>query len=187
RAVRVERLRQLLRDGHRVATLDVAALHHVDELAVAQQRNRRRRGRVASEVLARTIGGLEVEAGEDRRHRVRPREVAQRQRETGPGLAGGAAADRVDDDHQRPRRVADRRIDVGGGPQLTDTEVAQLFAHRRDEKFRIGHREIVLPYNPQPGCWGQPSGATGSSRAWAAAGWASSIAPKMYSSAARWR
>jgi hypothetical protein len=39
RAELVEGLRQLVRDGQRVAVFDVAPLEHVHELAVAQDRN----------------------------------------------------------------------------------------------------------------------------------------------------
>src|SRR5476649_1924655 len=43
-AVFLERRAQLRGDRQRVTILDLAALEHVDDLAVAHQRNRRRRG-----------------------------------------------------------------------------------------------------------------------------------------------
>ena len=49
----------------RFLVLDLVALHHVDELAVAQQGNRRRGGRVPGEVAARALRRLDVRTGED--------------------------------------------------------------------------------------------------------------------------
>src|SRR5476649_414838 len=60
RAELLERRGQLGRDRERIAVLDLAPLEHVDDLAVAHQRDRRRRGTVAGEVLARPLGRFDV-------------------------------------------------------------------------------------------------------------------------------
>src|SRR6185369_5761836 len=61
-AVLVEDLRETLRDRLRVAALDVVALHHVDELAVLEQRDLGRARLVGLEVLARPRDGLALHA-----------------------------------------------------------------------------------------------------------------------------
>src|SRR5215470_5581691 len=77
----VERVRQLCGDGVGVAVLDVAPLEHVDERPVAEEHNRRRRGRIAGEVAAGTHGRFDVRAGEHRRHPVGRVRVTQGQRD----------------------------------------------------------------------------------------------------------
>src|SRR5258708_23199633 len=103
RAELLERRRQLRCDRQRVAILDLAALEHVDHLSVAHQRNRRRRGAVAGEVVAGAIGGLHVGAGEHRRHDVRLDAVAQPERDAGTGLARRPAPHPVYDAPETPR------------------------------------------------------------------------------------
>jgi hypothetical protein len=67
--------------------------------------------------------------------------VLQREGNPGSGFAGGAAANRIDDDHQGSG-CGDRRVDVGDCSQFLDTQACQLLAHRFDEKFRIGHASL---------------------------------------------
>ena len=55
--------------------------------------------------------------------------MLQRERDARSGLAGGAATDRVHDDHERPRRL-DGRIDVRRCAQLFDAQARELRAHR---------------------------------------------------------
>ena len=60
--MRVERRRQLCGDVRGCLVFDLMALHHVEQLAAAQDRDRRGRGWIAGEVAARPFGGLHVGA-----------------------------------------------------------------------------------------------------------------------------
>src|SRR5580765_7557073 len=135
----LEGRRQLGRDRQRVAVLDLAALEHVDDLAVAHQRDGGRRGAVAGEILARAIGRFDVGPREHRRGHSRLHGVAQREGDPGARLAGGAAAHRVDHDHERSGGAGHCGIDVPRRPQLAEAEVGQLLAHRRHEELWIRH------------------------------------------------
>src|SRR5205807_137777 len=64
-AVGVESPCQFLGDNRSSRGFDRGALHQVDELAVAQDGDGGRSGRVAGEVAAGLLGGLAVLAGED--------------------------------------------------------------------------------------------------------------------------
>ena len=55
---------QPLGDDMGRTAFDVAPFHHVDQLAVFHDRNRRRRGRIGSEVLARPCGRVDIAARE---------------------------------------------------------------------------------------------------------------------------
>src|SRR5688572_5870401 len=90
-AVFVVRRLENLRDLHRVAVLELLALEHEDELAVAQEAHRWRRGPVALEVAARSIGRLDVSTGEHRRHAIGFHGIVQRQRDAWPRLPRRAA------------------------------------------------------------------------------------------------
>src|SRR2546423_6638654 len=61
-----EGLCEFVRDLFGEAVLDLAAFEHVDELAVTEERDLRRGGRVWREVRARARRRLDVSAGEDR-------------------------------------------------------------------------------------------------------------------------
>src|SRR5215207_5428765 len=71
----VEGLGQLLRDLLGKAVLDLVAFEHEDELAVFEESDLGRGGRVGREVLARLGRGLDVGAGEDGDGAVRLRPV----------------------------------------------------------------------------------------------------------------
>ena len=88
------------------------------QLAVAQQADRGRRRRVAGEVLARAVGGLDVGAGKDGRQHVGPVLVLQRLRDAGPRLAGGAAAHRIHDQHHDAAAVLHDVVHRRSRPQL---------------------------------------------------------------------
>ena len=96
---------ELVRDLLGEAVLDLVAFEHVDELAVFEEGDLGRRGRVGREVLARRGRGLDVGAGEDGDGAVGLRLVLERHRDAGARLARRAAADGVDDDEQRALRV----------------------------------------------------------------------------------
>src|ERR1043166_4252734 len=100
-AVLVERLRELHGDRVRVAILDVPPVEHIDQRPVLEQRDRRRRGRIAGEVPARAFGGVDVRAREDRRDAIGFVGVTKGERDAGARLSRRASAYRVDDDHER--------------------------------------------------------------------------------------
>src|SRR3977135_3326452 len=91
----VECRRERPGDLLRVAVLDLASLEHVQQLAVSKQSDRGRRRRVAGEVAAGTIGGVDVGAREDGRDEIRTVGVTERHGDARTRLAGGAPANRV--------------------------------------------------------------------------------------------
>src|SRR5256885_498592 len=106
-----------LRGGGRgIAILNLTSLGDIAGGAILEDRNRRRRGAISSEVAARTRGGLLIEPGESRRDDVGPGRVSQRERDPRPGFACGASADRVDDHHQCSCGAGDGGVDVLRGP-----------------------------------------------------------------------
>src|SRR5579864_301352 len=70
RAVFFKSLLQAGSNRHGIAALNVAALHHVHQFAVAQQANRRRGRWIACEVVARCVGSFAVLAGKNGNHAV---------------------------------------------------------------------------------------------------------------------
>ena len=71
--------------------------------------------------------------------------MIEREGDAGPGLAGGATAHRVHDDHERSRGRLDGLIDRVGRPQFLDTQAGQFLAHGRHEIFGVGHVLFSLP------------------------------------------
>ena len=54
-------------------------------------------------------------------------------RHAGPRLARRASADGIDDDHQRPFGVTNRRVYGLGRARLFDSQTGQVFSHRFDQ------------------------------------------------------
>src|ERR1043165_2498839 len=135
----LEGAREFVCDLVGAAVLDLVAFEHVDELAAAEERDLRRGGRVGREVLARLDRRFDVRAGEDGDGAVGARLVLQRERDAGPRLARRAAADGIDDDHQRALRALYGVLDLFGRARLLDAEPRQVFAHGLDEKFGVRH------------------------------------------------
>src|SRR5437763_3562565 len=69
--------------------------------------------------------------------------MPERERETGARLARGASAHRVHDNHHRALGSGDGGVNIYGGPELSNAEIDQFLAHRRNEKFGIRHGLIV--------------------------------------------
>ena len=134
-AVLVERRDEVVGDRFGRAAFDLVALHHVDELAALEDADRRGRRRVAGEVAARAVRRSRVGTCEDRRRDVRRDRVVEGEGDAGPGLAGGATAHRVHDDHERSRRPLDGLVDRLGCPEFLDTQAGQFLAHGRHEIF----------------------------------------------------
>ena len=66
RAKPIKRLGQILRDRVRVAALDIVPLEHERHFPIAQQRNRRRRRRIARKIAPRPLRRFAILPGENR-------------------------------------------------------------------------------------------------------------------------
>ena len=101
-----------------------------------EDRDRRRRRRVRRQVLARALGRFDVGSREHRAEVMRFALVLQqRHGDAGAGLARGAAAHRVHDDHRRAL-LLDGGINGVRRLEVLKSEARQLGAHRRNERFR---------------------------------------------------
>ena len=124
----VEGAGEFLGDGGRGGALDGGALHEVDELAVAQDGDGGRAGRIAGEVVAGALGGFGILPGEDGDGLAGGGGVLQGHAHGGTHLAGGASADGVD--HQQGGSgLGQRGIHLGGGAGFLDAGAGELFAH----------------------------------------------------------
>src|SRR5882724_10326026 len=74
----IERALQFRGDVRRLTVLNVAPMHHVDYLAVAQQRNRGRGWRISRKIGARAVRRLFVLSGKYGEHFFRTAGVLQR-------------------------------------------------------------------------------------------------------------
>src|SRR5262245_21567523 len=74
------------------AVFDLVSLEHVQQLAVLEQGDRRRRRQAAGEIAARTVCRLDVSAGEHRRDEIGLHRVVEREDDPRPGFSCGAAA-----------------------------------------------------------------------------------------------
>ena len=138
----IESAGQELRNFRGLAGFDVPAMHHVDRLAVFEESDGRRGRRKVLENVAEVRNGRFVAACENGGCAVRLHGVLQRHADTGSGAACGAAANGIDN-HQGGSRGGQNAIDIGGCSGLFQTELGQVFAHGRDEHFRIRHRTII--------------------------------------------
>src|SRR5579864_4929666 len=82
---------QLGGNGGRFARFDIAALHKVHQLPVAEQRNRRRRRRISGEVAPRTLGRFFLLARENGEGSVRLGPILQRHPHRRTHAAGSAS------------------------------------------------------------------------------------------------
>src|SRR5574341_1084966 len=148
-AIAVERRREVGRDVPGVASLDLPPFQHEDELPLFQQSDLGRRRGVAREVAPGARGGIGVLAGEHGGEVPGTVPVSDRERRRRARVAGGAAAHRIHDHKDRPRRVTQRRIDLLRRAQLFETDPGQLLAHRLHEAgivqwyVQLGH--AILP------------------------------------------
>src|SRR6185312_15387737 len=133
----VECFLQLGGNIHGLAMLDVAALHHVDNLSVAQQGNRGRRWWVSCKIRAGPIGSFLILTGKNTEQLLRPAGVLQRSSDRRPHAPGGASADRVHHYHGRARLIRHGAINISRGAEFFDAEPGQLFAHRNHHDLWI--------------------------------------------------
>src|SRR3954454_22018757 len=95
RAVLIERRGHLCREVIGLTAFDLPPLPHLDDLAITEQRDRRRRRAVAHQILACTLRRFAIVACEDRDHLVRNVAVLGSHRDRRADIAGSATADRV--------------------------------------------------------------------------------------------
>ena len=129
--------------------LDDVALHQVDQLAVAQDGDGRRGGRVPLEVAAGALGGLAVLACKDGDLVVgQVGGVGNGHAHARAHLAGRASADGVD--HQQGGAgCGNRRVHVLGGAGFLDSGAGEFLAHGNDHQFwvHVCLRGGKLPHN----------------------------------------
>ena len=89
----IERFDEVLRHHLFVHHFDMAPLEHVDELAVFEERDGWRRRRDPRHMVARPLGGLAVDAGEDRLQMIGDDAVLEGTGDARPGGSCGAATD----------------------------------------------------------------------------------------------
>src|SRR6476620_605092 len=135
----IERVGQVRRDRVSGAAFDLPALEHEHDLAILQQADRRRAGRIAREVGACLRGRLDVLAGEDRRRVVGLHGVAQRRSHRGACVASGAAAHGVHHHQRCAGRILEPGVHLVGGAKLFDAEPSELLPHRSDETLIVHH------------------------------------------------
>jgi hypothetical protein len=128
-----------LGDLERVAALDIAAVEHVDRLAVLEQRHRRAGRRKLREDRAHAryrcfIGAGEYGSGFRRAHRM-----LQRHAYRGTGAAGRTAANRIHNHEDGSIAGSKKAVDIGGGSGFFDAELRKIRAHGSNKLFGIRH------------------------------------------------
>src|ERR1700674_4809866 len=111
-----------------VAAFDLPALDHLHHFSVAHESDRRRRGAIANEVLARTRCRVTIVSGEDSDHAIRQRVVFHCHGNGGTRHAGCAPAHGVHYDQDRTL-LFHRDVDFFRGACFLDTQAGQLLAH----------------------------------------------------------
>src|SRR6185503_5087844 len=91
-AMLIKSLGKFVGDLGSVAAFYLTSLEHVNELAVFQDRDRRRRRSVAGKVTARSVGGFAISTRKHGRDFVRPDRVLQSERHAGSRLSRSTAA-----------------------------------------------------------------------------------------------
>ena len=117
--------------------LDVAALEHVNELAIAEDGNRRRRGTASSEIGTSALGGFGILPGKDGVHAVRLSGVLQRHAHGRPHTAGGASTNGIDNHHRSSLLRGQFAINLGRSLQFLNSQPLQFLAHGNHHDFRI--------------------------------------------------
>jgi hypothetical protein len=141
-AVGVERAGEFLSDGRCGRGFDGRALHEIDELAVAEDGDGGRGGRMTLEVAAGALGGFAVLAGEDGNGLIGRGGVLEGEANAGTHLAGGATTDGVDDE-KGGSGLGEGGIDLSGGAGFEDACLGELFTHGDDHQLWI-HRCCLL-------------------------------------------
>ena len=132
---------QLGGNGRSFARFDVAALHKVHQLPVAEERNRGRGRRISREVAPRTFGRFFLLARENGVGSVRLGSILQRHPDRGTHAAGSASANRIHHDQRRPG-ILERLIDRICRLQFFHSQASQFLAHGNAHHFGI-HRHAV--------------------------------------------
>src|SRR5882724_6069721 len=126
----------------RVAPFNLAAFHHVDELASAKYPNRGGGRKVTCEIAAGLVGGCGILPSKHAIDLVGLYTVLESLANGGTHLPCGAAANGVDDHHGGAGLVGEGGIDRFRGAQFFNTNTREFFAHRDQHDFWI-HRHNV--------------------------------------------
>src|SRR5262245_19504875 len=128
--------RQLLR----VPAFDHVAMNEVDDFTILEEGDRRARGLVVREVAPGPGGCIEVLAGEDSVHLVRPGlRGCEGHRKRGSGTARSATADRIDEHELRAAGIGEHGVDVRNGPELLHAKSRELFPHGTNLNLMVRH------------------------------------------------
>src|SRR6185312_9499349 len=127
-AVGVEGAGEFFGDGGRGGGLNRGALHEVDELAVAQNGDGRRGGRVSGEVATGFFRSVAVLSGEDGDGLGGFGSVLHGHADGGAHLSGGTAANGVDDEHSGAG-AGEGGVDVIGRARFLNAGAGEFFAH----------------------------------------------------------
>src|SRR3954447_5297099 len=113
-AVLVEQRFQLVGDVDGFAMLDVASLHHVDQLTILHNSDGGRRGRIPREIGAGALGRIFILAGKNAEHLVGPHRVLECQANCGAHATGGTSANRIHDNHDGTGLMGNQAVDFRG-------------------------------------------------------------------------
>lgn len=141
RAFRIEERSEQGCDPGRVARFDVGAVDHRDELSVAKECERRRRGGHLREVTAGPHGRLPVTAGEDGGDDVRTNLVREGVGERRARDAAGTAADGVHEQERGPFVRGKESVDLFRRTEFSNAEAG-------DFALDLLHENIVHKNDP---------------------------------------
>jgi hypothetical protein len=114
---------------------DLVPLEQKQNLAVAEQTDRGRGGRITFEIAARPFGCLNIRACEDRYHILWPDIILKRKREAGSRTTRSASADRIDHHHDGTLCAGDGSVDSFRRPGFPYSDVCEVLPHWFDQQF----------------------------------------------------
>jgi hypothetical protein len=122
-----------------IAPFDIAAVEHVDGLAVLEQRDRGRgRGIVLKDGAQVGYSGI-VAAGKDGSGYIGPDGVLQGESDAGPGFACRTAAYGINHHHHGAIAGSEDTVNFFWSASFFDAEAGEIFPHGDKESFGIGH------------------------------------------------
>jgi hypothetical protein len=140
----VKHVREKFGDLRGLTPLDLAAVHHVQRLAVAEKRHGRRRWRIAGEKTTQVGNGGFVPAREYGSHSRGPHGMLKGQADRRPGPACGAPANRIHHHQHFAASGPKQPVEITGSSGLFHSISSQVCAHIGNELFRVRHN-LILP------------------------------------------
>jgi hypothetical protein len=114
---------------------DLVPLEQKQNLAVAEQTDRGRGGRITFEIAAGPFGCLNIRACEDRYHILWPNIILKRKREAGSRTTRSASADRIDHHHDGTLCAGDGSVDRFRRSGFSYSDVCEVLPHWFDQQF----------------------------------------------------